>query len=278
MTLSRNLGGFGSTANISGIISSTQLANTAVTPGTYGGTSQIPIVTIDQQGRATYAANVATSSLTGIGGFSNMVVLTSTNSSYSIPATKIKVTVIGGGGGSGGVFDDSCGQPGSGGGGGGGTAIKILSGLTIGNTLNITVGAGGTAGATTTNGGTGGTSSVASGTQTISTVSATGGGGSLRGQPTMRVPPAASGGIGSGGDLNIAGGPGTINIDLGPLSQQYSTSVGGNSFMGAGGLATSRGGVGNVGRAYGGGASGSMYNSAALTGAAGAAGVVVIEY
>ena len=45
------------------------LENTAVSAGTYGGTTVIPVVTIDAQGRATYAANVtpsiATSLLTG---------------------------------------------------------------------------------------------------------------------------------------------------------------------------------------------------------------------
>lgn len=45
------------------------LENTAVSAGTYGGASVIPVVTIDAQGRATYAANatpsIATSLLTG---------------------------------------------------------------------------------------------------------------------------------------------------------------------------------------------------------------------
>ena len=35
------------------------LANTAVTAGTYGGTTQIPVITVDGSGRATYAANVS---------------------------------------------------------------------------------------------------------------------------------------------------------------------------------------------------------------------------
>jgi hypothetical protein len=38
------------------------LANTAVTPTTYGGASQIPAITVDQQGRITGATNVAISS------------------------------------------------------------------------------------------------------------------------------------------------------------------------------------------------------------------------
>lgn len=39
------------------------LADTAVTPGTYGGTTQLAVVTVDQQGRATYAANTPVSGL-----------------------------------------------------------------------------------------------------------------------------------------------------------------------------------------------------------------------
>jgi len=99
------------------------------------------------------------------GGFSNMVVLTSTNASYSIPATKIKVTLVAGGGGSGSTRNSNDSDGISGGGGGAGAAVQVFSGLTIGNTLNITVGAGGIAGAAgaANSGGTGGTSSVASG-------------------------------------------------------------------------------------------------------------------
>lgn len=45
------------------------LANTAVTRGTYGGSSQIPVIVIDKQGRITAAANVAAlSSLNGTSG------------------------------------------------------------------------------------------------------------------------------------------------------------------------------------------------------------------
>lgn len=40
-------------------VSSSVLANTTVTTGTYGGTNSIPIITVDQQGRLTYAANTA---------------------------------------------------------------------------------------------------------------------------------------------------------------------------------------------------------------------------
>ena len=50
-------------------VTASTLANTAVTTGTYGGVSQMAVVTIDPQGRVTFAANatpsVATTQLTG---------------------------------------------------------------------------------------------------------------------------------------------------------------------------------------------------------------------
>jgi hypothetical protein len=44
---------------ITGVITSSQLNNTAVTTGTYGGPTNIPIITVDQQGRITSASNTA---------------------------------------------------------------------------------------------------------------------------------------------------------------------------------------------------------------------------
>lgn len=39
------------------------LTDTTILTGTYGGTTQIPVITVDQQGRATYAANIAISGI-----------------------------------------------------------------------------------------------------------------------------------------------------------------------------------------------------------------------
>jgi hypothetical protein len=51
-------------------VTSSLLANTAVTAGTYGGTTQIPVIRIDGQGRATFAANatpsIANTQITGL--------------------------------------------------------------------------------------------------------------------------------------------------------------------------------------------------------------------
>ncbi len=40
-------------------VTAAKLANTAVTTGTYGGSTQIPVITVDQQGRLTSAANTS---------------------------------------------------------------------------------------------------------------------------------------------------------------------------------------------------------------------------
>jgi len=180
-------------------------------------------------------------------GFTNITKFTSSGT-WTIPAgiTKAKVTVIGGGGS--GVASAS-------GGGGGGGAIKYLSGLTPGNTIAVTVGAGATAGA----GAAGGTSSVASGTQTISTVSATGGGGG--GSPFG----SAAGGVGSGGDINAGG-------DSTPIGTSLGYQKGGMSAFGfgGGGGGTYNGGGGADGTGYGGGGGAGGGN--------GAPGVIVFEY
>lgn len=46
---------------ITGLMTATQLANTAVTTGTYGSASNVSVITVDQQGRVTSASNVAIS-------------------------------------------------------------------------------------------------------------------------------------------------------------------------------------------------------------------------
>jgi len=167
-----------------------------------------------------------------------------TSATWTIPAgvTKVRITVVGGGG-SGSAF--------GGGGGGGGTAIKVLT--VVAGTLTYTVG------------GAGASSQVASGTNnTITTVSATAGSpGATQG---------VAGGIGSNGDLNIRGGPGS------PLSDQSGSTAlggaGGSSYLGGGGQSTFNT-TATAGGAYGGGGSGHGGGGA---GGTGAAGVIVFEY
>jgi hypothetical protein len=49
------------TLALPGMMKAAQLESTAVTPGTYGGSTQHAVVTIDQQGRATFSGNATPS-------------------------------------------------------------------------------------------------------------------------------------------------------------------------------------------------------------------------
>lgn len=194
------------------------------------------------------------------------------NGTFTIPTgvTALKVTVVGGGGGSGGSVGVSCISGTGGSGGGGGTAISYLTGLTPGNTISVTVGAGGTAGGSAPGGGgTGGNSSISSGTQTITTATGNGGVGGNAGNAITGN--AGTGGTASGGTINISGSNGTY----------------GNAYMGAGvsifGLppqrentATSMAGRNGLG--FGSGALASSTLSTAQSGGTGAAGVVIFEW
>lgn len=120
---------------------------------------------------------------------------------FTIPTgvTALKVSITGGGGGAAGA--QGCGALPSAGG-GGGTAFKWLTGLTPGNTITVTIGAGGTAGAPQGSGGAGGSSSISSGTQTITTVTGAGGSGGLYGAQ------GANGGSSTNADITYVGGKG----------------------------------------------------------------------
>jgi len=190
----------------------------------------------------------------GGGGKGQAFTTTGSGQTFTIPTgvTAVKVTVVGAGGG-GANYTACYGQ--SGGGGAGATAIKYLTGLTPGNTLTVTVGAGG---ATLSSGGT---SSVASGTQSITTITATGGGAGM----TVL---GGAGGAASNGDINSGGGYGTIGAG-GGSSFGTSATV---AVAAAVPASTARGAGGGGGGTYsGGGTNGN-------TGGAGAAGVVIFEW
>jgi hypothetical protein len=189
------------------------------------------------------------------GGFGNMQVFTSSGT-FTVPAgvTKVKVHVTGGGGG-------ATMEPGTAGG-GGGTAIKIISGLTPGASITVTVGGGGGPASSYNGSGTGGTGGTSS---FGGYCSATGGAGGVSVSQK-----GGAGGIGSNGDLNLAGDPGFGgDADSGPNPN------GGSSFWGGGALGWDGSSTGN-GRNYGGG--GGATNLGAGTGGAGSGGVVVVEY
>lgn len=184
---------------------------------------------------------------TPAGGFSNMTVYATPGTyTWNIPAgvTKAKVTVTGGGGGGSTT-----------GGAAGGTVIAVVT--LSGSTATVIVGAAGAA-----NGGTGGASSFAS--TGITTLSGSGG----TGASTTPVS-----GTGPAGALILFGGPGSIR--WGNSSTGFPGGFGGASYWGGGATSSSNSG-GSTASTYGAGGSG--YGTDGGNGAAGAGGVVVIEY
>lgn len=177
------------------------------------------------------------------------------NGTFTIPTgvTALKVTVVGGGGGGpvGGNF----------GGGGGATAIKWLTGLTAGNTLAVTIGAGGAGKVSTgsqASGNAGGNSTVASGTQTITTIT---GGGAPATDSSVSLQSASTA---TNGDINIGSRPFFSN--------------GQNSLFGFGGAFVNSN-TGGAATGYGaGGANGGSQGCGYSNSTSGTAGIVVFEW
>jgi hypothetical protein len=186
---------------------------------------------------------------------------------FTVPTNikSVKVTIVGGGGAGGGATITNNG----GGGGSGGIAIKYLTGLTPGNTIAVTVGAGGT-GVSATTGNTGAASSIASGTQTITTVTAAAGiGGPSTGATSSYGSGAA---ISTNGDINGGGNPGN------PV--YAALAIGGNggaTFLGGAGSGGG-GSAGNPALANTGGGGGGAGSGASTAGGNGGSGVVIFEW
>ena len=197
-------------------------------------------------------------------GFASGVQTFTTSGTYVVPAgvAQVEVELWGGGAGSYASYNIIP----SGGGAGGGYARKRIANLTPGQTIAVTVAAGGAGG--TTSGGAptaGGASSFGS------FVSATG--GNLNSLATIANPlnGATPGGIGVGGDVNIAGSSGQAGV----LNQG---GLGGAAPMGG---AQNSGTFGVAGNFPGGGAAGAGTGANSATpysGAAGAGGLVVVRW
>jgi hypothetical protein len=196
-------------------------------------------------------------------GFTSLQAFT-TSGPFVVPCgvTQAKVTVIGGGGAGG---TDAT-LPG-GGGGAGGRAVGIVTGLTSGSTIYVTVGAGGVASASPAPGGAGGTSSF--GTYLSATGGAGGGGG------TANAPNAGgAGGSGVGGQVNEAGSYGTDSVV--PAAQG---GDGGGPGNGRGTTGALNGLVaGGPGGGGGGGGCSQPVGGTGTVGGNGAPGLVVVEY
>ena len=184
---------------------------------------------------------------------------------FTVPAgvTAIRVTVVGAGGGSGGAAAGSCDAATGGAGGGGGAAIEYITGLTPGGTHTVTVGTGGTAGGSGNSaGGAGGTSSFAA------FCSATGGGGG--GGGNNNTGSTGSNGTGSGGDINLSAFNPTGVSNCAPIFGGTVPAPGANT---NGIAAINRGSGASGAKAQGSGGGGNN-----RSGAAGSAGIVVIEF
>jgi hypothetical protein len=167
--------------------------------------------------------------------------------------TRAKITVVGGGASSNAKASyNSLGGP------GGGAAVGWRT-VIPGTTYTVVVGAGGaSAGASGDQNGNGGGTSSFSGSG-IATLSASGGGSSLAAETYT------SGGMGFGGDINVAGGGTDVNINATP----YGYSAGGGSLLTQGAR------HGSQGLSYGGGGGGMPANAGSN---AGYQGVVIVEY
>lgn len=182
----------------------------------------------------------------------------------------VKVTVIGGGGGGGGASSNQNYNAAGGGGGGGGTAEKVVK-VTPGDSITVTVGAGGL-------GGIGSATSAKPGeTSSFGTYcSATGGspGNSAVALASSTAVGAGNpGGMGVGGDLNKKGGPGGNAVSASPSIAGLSVARGhgGASSLSGGGNQTPTAGEGGSGVATAG-------SNVSLNGSAGADGMVLIEW
>lgn len=199
-----------------------------------------------------------------------------TSGSYSKAAGLkfVEIIVVGGGGGGGGVGPTAALERAySAGGGGGGQSIAYVMASDLSASETVTVGSGGSGGANgSTNGSSGGTSSFGTHAQ------ATGGGGgeAMLATSTDVVSDPGAGGVGSLGDINTAGGPGTAGAVLSSI--RVGIGNGGNSQLGGGGR-TIVGQPAEDGGNYGGGGSGAniTVSTAAASGGDGADGIVIVK-
>ena len=189
--------------------------------------------------------------------------------SFTVPpgVTQVEVEVWGAGCGS---FASLPGLP-SGGGSGGGYARKLVTGLTPGQSIPVTVGVGGVGGTTD------GAGASAGGASSFGSFASASGGGLNRigtvSSPQFGATPA---GVGVSGDVTFSGSAGQSAI-----WNQNGTGQGGMGGAAPMGGAQNSGSTGNIGCFPGGGAAGAGTGSAgnaAYNGAAGGGGLVVVRY
>ncbi len=213
--------------------------------------------------------------------FLGIDVVIETAAAWPVPAdtTFIEYEIIGGGGAGGGVAGDAAEAAGGGGGGSGARTIGTLA-VAPGNTLALTIGAGGVPGAAgAVNGGAGGASSVGA-------VTAPGGAGGV-GVASAADAQAAAGGVGGvpgvGGSAMEPGAPGLPGIGVG-AGLAATSGAGGSSAIAGGAAANALGaagaavaGVAAVANTGGGGSGAAACADGDVAGGAGGSGVIIIR-
>ncbi len=202
---------------------------------------------------------------------------------YTTPtnAKFLKVTVTGGGGGGGGTAsvasDSGCGGNGNAG------ASSIASITSPGATYFYTVGTAGAKGSAGNNAGTAGNRSAFI-TSTGSAISESQGGNGGTGSAgtntgVLYVPPSVTAAVANGGDVNIVGGTGSVNILLSGTTC-LAFAKGGASIWGEGGVGLSScSAAGTNSPSVGGGGSGGceVNNGGTAAGGNGNSGIVLVE-
>lgn len=196
-------------------------------------------------------------------------------------ARKLRVRAVGAGGGGGGSGTAAASQSTTaGGGGGGGYAEGWVDVAGLASSVTVTIGTGGTAGVNGASGGNGGTGGASSFGALVAANGGGGGGGGGGSTTTAFGVIGGAYGVGTAGDLILAGNAGESGWKDGQLGIGGN---GGSSQLGGGALGTRIGGagavVGAVGGNYGGGGSGSVAGNtgSGLAGGIGAQGLVIVE-